>query len=92
MKRYELLGSPNNYPSPLDRRTGKLERAAQFGLSYDNEESFECNQSFPRALQMPSKLKHQNDLTTLDLNQMKGKQNNFFVMNSMNISKIAKFL
>lgn len=71
MKRYELIGSPS-YPSPLDRRTGKLERAAQFGLSYDNEESFECNQSFPRALQMPSKLKHQNDLTTLDLNQMKG--------------------
>ena len=62
---YELVGSP------IDRiKTGKLERAAQFGLSYDNEESFECNQSFPRALQPPSKLKHQNDLTTIDLNQI----------------------
>jgi hypothetical protein len=70
----ELVGSPN-YPSPLERRTGKLERAAQFGLSYDNEESFECNQSFPRALQMPSKIKQQNDLTTLDLNQLKGNKN-----------------
>lgn len=68
----ELVGSPS-YPSPLDHaRTGKLQRAAQFGLSYDNEESFECNQSFPRALQMPSKLKNQNDLTTIDINQMKG--------------------
>ena len=52
----ELVGSLN-YPPPLERRIGKFERAAQFGLSYDNEESFECNQSFPRALQIPSKIK-----------------------------------
>jgi hypothetical protein len=44
----ELIGSPS-YPSPLDRiRTGKRERAAQFGLNTQNEESFEANQSFPR--------------------------------------------
>lgn len=31
-------------------RNGKRERAAQFGLTDENEESFELNQSFPRAL------------------------------------------
>lgn len=44
----DLIGSPS-YPSPLDRlRTGKRERAAQFGLNIQKEESFEANQSFPR--------------------------------------------
>jgi PAS domain S-box-containing protein len=42
-------GASPNYPSPLDRlRTGKRERAAQFGLSTNKEESFELNQSFPK--------------------------------------------
>lgn len=42
-------GVSQNYPSPLDRlRTGKRERAAQFGLSTNKEESFELNQSFPK--------------------------------------------
>jgi PAS domain S-box-containing protein len=44
----ELMGSPG-YSSPLDRiRTGKRERAAQFGIDIRNEASFEANQSFPR--------------------------------------------
>jgi hypothetical protein len=38
--------------SPCDRQMGKKERAAQFGLSENlHDESFECNQSFPRAIQ-----------------------------------------
>ena len=70
---FEINGSPS-YPSPLDRiRTGKQERAAQFGLSDENEESFECNQSFPRALLLPhhSKLTKQTNFTP-DPTRMKG--------------------
>ena len=52
------FGSPS-YPSPLDRiRTGKRERAAQFGLDPSFEESFEANQSFPKAVR--GKLKEEN--------------------------------
>lgn len=42
-------GSPS-YPSPLDRiRTGKRERAAQLGLKISRKDSYEVNQSFPKA-------------------------------------------
>ena len=60
---FEVIDSPN-YGS------GRNERAAQFGLRNENEESFECNQSFPRALNMPSKLKP-NDFSA-DFNRTKG--------------------
>jgi PAS domain-containing protein len=35
--------------SCLERLSGRKQRAAQFGLNDRREESFECNQSFPRA-------------------------------------------
>jgi hypothetical protein len=72
---FDINASPPSYPSSLDRiRTGKQERAAQFGLSDENEESFECNQSFPRALLQTnhSKLNKQTNFTP-DLTRMKGK-------------------
>jgi hypothetical protein len=58
---------PSKIPSsPFDDRIhhhnfgGRKERAAQFGLGDEDmcmDESFECNQSFPRALQPQSKFK-----------------------------------
>jgi len=81
---FEINGSPPSYPSSLDRiRTGKQERAAQFGLSDENEESFECNQSFPRALLQThhSKLSKQTNFTP-DLTRMKGNsRKNFSIEN-----------
>ena len=64
----------NAPPSSADRiRSGKQERAAQFGLSDENEESFECNQSFPRAFtHANSKLSKQTNFTP-DLARLKGK-------------------
>lgn len=59
----------------------KRERAAQFGLNVDLEESFECNQSFPRALQLPSKLKSASEFSP-DLNKIK-----CFELNSVNFVK-----
>lgn len=77
---FDLSNSPS-YPSPLDRlKTGKQERAAQFGLSDECEESFECNQSFPRAMQPISKLKPSS--FSPDLNRMKG-----FELNSVSFLK-----
>jgi hypothetical protein len=61
---HDLIGSPYCYPS-----SGKQERAAQFGLNYENEESFEGNQSFPRTIQTHSKFK-QNDF--IASNKIKG--------------------
>lgn len=63
---YEVTGSPG-----LNYSTGKLERAAQFGLNYENEESFEGNQSFPRALHTHSKKPE--PLHVPDFSKMKGR-------------------
>lgn len=59
---YDATGSPEGYSS------GKLERAAQFGLNYENEESFEGNQSFPRAHHT-----HLKKELTPDINKIKGR-------------------
>jgi hypothetical protein len=78
----DLTCSPSCYPSSL----GKRERAAQFGLSDENEESFECNQSFPRALQPPKTLKCNTDFSP-DLNKIKALELNsvsFFKKNYFN--------
>ena len=50
----------NAFPSPLDRiRTGKLERAAQFGINPNIcENSFDANQSFPKS----TLTKHKDDV------------------------------
>ncbi|XP_041486067.1 uncharacterized protein LOC121432268 [Lytechinus variegatus] len=47
MRKKDQFGTPS-YPSPLDRiRTGKRERAAQFGLSSSFNTSLDINQTFP---------------------------------------------
>lgn len=77
MKNTKLFGLNNSpgFGSPsIDMlRNGKRERAAQFGLSDENEESFECNQSFPKVFQHHhnNKLKHTNNFSP-DLNRIKG--------------------
>lgn len=60
---HDMTGSPGLFS------TGKSERAAQFGLNSENEESFEGNQSFPRAQHITSKKQGQ---LTPDINKLKG--------------------
>lgn len=78
---FELNGSPS-YPSPLESRAGKRERAAQFGLTDENEESFECNQSFPRALYANSKFKQNVNYFSPDITHLRG-----YELNSVNFLK-----
>ncbi|CAF0712521.1 unnamed protein product [Brachionus calyciflorus] len=71
-KPYEMNGSPDFGSPTIDMlRNGKRERAAQFGLTDENEESFECNQSFPKVFHNHNKLKHTNNFSP-DLNRIKG--------------------
>ncbi len=58
---YDITGSPGCYS------TGKSERAHQLGLNSENEESFEGNQSFPRAHHHVTTKK----LDTPDINKLK---------------------
>lgn len=77
-----LIGSPS-YPSPLDRiRTGKRERAAQFGLDIKNEESFEANQSFPRT--QTGKNKFACDLSPLNANKISALNSDISKINDNN--------
>ena len=71
---YEVTGSPG-----LNYSAGKLERAAQFGLNYENEESFEGNQSFPRALHTHHHhhSKKPDPLHVPDFSKMKGRNKHF---------------
>ena len=66
-----MKNSANNaFASPSDFlvRHGRRERAAQFGLSDEHEESFELNQSFPRLNAKPQPPAH----LTPDQNRLKG--------------------
>ena len=59
--------------SPSHLSTGKRDRAAQLGLNADeSEESFECNQSFPRALHTATKLKASEFSPALNVDLVKG--------------------
>ena len=63
-----IFGSPS-YPSPLDRvRSGRNERAAQLGLCHSFKDSFEANQSFPKAIKPRPIAKHDLDVTTAPVN------------------------
>ena len=66
------FGTPS-YPSPLDRiRTGRQDRTLQLGLSPSAEDSFEGNQSFPKASK--SKVVHDRQLgKKVNLDNFRGK-------------------
>lgn len=71
-KVYDVNGSPGFGSPTIDMlRNGRRERAAQFGLIDENEESFECNQSFPKVFTHHNKNKHPNNFSP-DLNRYKG--------------------
>ncbi|RMZ94242.1 PAS domain-containing serine threonine- kinase [Brachionus plicatilis] len=71
-KVYDISGSPGFGSPTIDiLRNGRRERAAQFGLNDENEESFECNQSFPKVFAHQNKNKHPNNFSP-DLNRYKG--------------------
>ena len=77
MKSGFCFGGLMDAVSPSDRlnHLGRIERAAQFGLQENmHDESFESNQSFPRALQPQSKFK-QTEIMTGDITHIRGKQN-----------------
>ena len=89
---FGLIESTNSYNnfnpphSPSDRLNliGKKERAAQFGLCHDDigDESFECNQSFPRAMQPHSKYKQSDLAAAGDITHIRGCE-----LNSVNFLK-----
>lgn len=71
-KVYDISGSPGFGSPSIDMlRNGRRERAAQFGLIDENEESFECNQSFPKVFSHHTKNKHPNNCSP-DFNRYKG--------------------
>lgn len=71
-KVYDISGSPGFGSPTIDMlRNGRRERAAQFGLIDENEESFECNQSFPKVFTHHNKNKHTNNCSP-DFNRYKG--------------------
>lgn len=69
-----MFGSPS-YPSPLDRiRTGRRERAAQFGLNTNaDENSFEGNQSYPKIIRSKLKMTDAYDTPKLEKQKLIGK-------------------
>lgn len=99
--RFMDLNQSPGYPSPYDRKAGRRERAAQFGLCDEIEESFECNQSFPRALlnNQHHHHHHQNDLLPHDVTVMKGYElnsvsffkTNFIKNNEKNIKNLKNY-
>nr|XP_054750593.1 PAS domain-containing serine/threonine-protein kinase-like [Lytechinus pictus] len=78
MRKKDQFGTPS-YPSPLDRiRTGKRERAAQFGLSSSFNTSLDINQTFPLTELPASKsdLSSNEPITGCTLEKFKGDELN----------------